>query len=99
MGVKCLAYIVVRSYLSLGPAFMYVKVLDGGCGLWCLKPLSTIFQLYIVVVNFVGGGNWSAWRKPPSCCKSLTNFYHIMLYQVHLAMNGVRTQNVSGDRH
>ena len=43
---------------------------------WCLTALSTIFQLYRVV-SFIGGGNRSSKRKPPTCCKSLTN---IMLY-------------------
>jgi hypothetical protein len=53
-----------------------------------------------VVVNFIGGGNQSTWRKRPTCLKLVTDkLYHIMLYRVHIAMNGVRTHNVSGDRH
>jgi len=28
----------------------------------------------IVTVSFIGGGNWSTRRKPPTCRKSLTNF-------------------------
>ena len=39
---------------------------------------------YVVVVSFIGGGNRSTLRKPPTCRKSLTNFYHIMLYRVQL---------------
>jgi hypothetical protein len=31
--------------------------------LWCLMPLSTIFQLYRGS-NFLGGGNQITWSKP-----------------------------------
>jgi len=37
-------------------------------------PLSTIFQLYIIAVSFIGGGNWSTRREPQICRKSLTIF-------------------------
>jgi hypothetical protein len=86
-------YVINCQRLAAGQSSQWFAI-TGVLELWCLTPLSTIFQLfYIMMVSFIDGGNRSTWRKPLTCSKSLT-IYHIILYRVHLAMSGISSHNL-----
>jgi hypothetical protein len=62
-------------------------------GLWCLTPLSTIFQLYHDVQFY--------WCRKPGCKEKTIDLPQVTdkLYHIMYRLSGIWTHNVCGDRY
>ena len=100
-----LLYDNIESYGWIYWFALYKKTINGyptiffyWFGLGCLTPLSTIFQLYLGrSVLLVGETGVPGENYRPVACHWQTLLHNVVW--LHLAMNGVRTHNFSGDRH
>ena len=79
-------YITKYDYYNNSPIH-HKSTLSWLADLWYLTSLSTILYR---------DGQFYWWRKP-EYTQIIDKLYHTILYRVHLAMNGVRTHNVSDD--
>jgi hypothetical protein len=72
------------------------QVIGLGLGLWCLSPLSTIFQLY-------HGGQFYWWRQPRAWGENhrpVASHWKTLSHNVvHLVLIEIQTHNISGDKH
>ena len=90
-------HVEITIFLQELKSIYIMKEIDRWINLWCLIPLSTIFQLH-------RGGQFNWWRKPEypekttDLSKVTDKLYHIICIEYTSPARDL-IHNISGDRH
>jgi len=79
---------IKSNYFSLMYLILFLSHKIQEVRLWCLTPISTIFQLF-------HGDRFLLVEKTTDLPQITDKLDHIMLYQVHLAISGILIHNFS----
>jgi hypothetical protein len=105
---QCLSQLTLWVRISLRRGVLDTTLCEKVCVCDLLNRVGLVYGVkrhfqqyfsYIGVVSFIGGGNRCTGRKPPTCRKSQTHTFSHNVVSSTPRLSGIRTHNVSCDRH
>jgi hypothetical protein len=76
-------WLVSNEHLKMEKGGIVLGLFKAFCQIhYCSVTNLYILRMHRTLFSFIGGGNRSTWRKPPTCRKLLTNYYKNVYYNI-----------------